>query len=148
MNSTNTRGDKSGTNDDASDGGASYDNSCSQAGPWSDDPQSESESPETSEDNEEDFRRIMTPPGTPDLHSPTDSGAEDCSDEGDEGCNEELENIDPILRPVKRLRCVNVHRFQCGQKHLLSFTEREEGLLESPGECTARYRGSLFDLAK
>jgi hypothetical protein len=49
----------------------------------------------------------MTRPNTPNLCSPADSGVENGSDDGND--SEELENIDPRLRPVKRGRGVNVH---------------------------------------
>ena len=70
----------------------------------SDNAQSESESESESESktsevpnaSEEDFR-IMTPPNTPDLMSPANSGIED------EGV-EEWENIGPKLKPAKQRR--------------------------------------------
>ena len=72
-----------------------------------DDARSESESPEMVDVDQEDFR--TTPLHTPDLCSPADSGVEDRSDEPED--DEEWENIDPRLRPVKRrpIHGVNVH---------------------------------------
>lgn len=65
---------------------------------------SQSESPETFQVDEEDLQ-IMTPPNTPDLRGPADSGVEECDDESEE----EWENIDPTLRPPKQRHDVSVH---------------------------------------
>jgi hypothetical protein len=71
----------------------------------SDNPQSESL--EMSGAEEDNFRMTPPSPNTPNLYSDSSagSGVEDCSDEDDE----EWENIDPRLRPVKPRQSVNVH---------------------------------------
>ena len=98
-----------------------------------DDARSESESPEMADVDQEDFR--TTPPHTPDLCSPADSGVEDCSDEPED--DEEWENIDPRLRPVKRRpgHGVNVHTFTgynvVKSTHPLSQKEKARGTLRA-----------------
>ena len=86
---------------------ASDDDLCSQAD--HDDPLAESESESESEAQADQESFHMTRPNTPNLCSPanSESGVENGSD--DDNDSEELENIDPRLRPVKRGRRVNVY---------------------------------------